>query len=220
MVKLIEMKATRRGYFIGEKLKKLLQEKGLSIYRLAKLTGLTQSGLSMIINNQRAVSPAILRKIAETLNIPEVYFIEEEPTKEYPPSPEVIEREYIAIPIITGVGAGGEVITDDYTLIKRTQLPKKTVSAFEVEGDSMEPTIPKDWLVLVDPTDLQLYEGGIFLFASQGNGLFIRRVHKVDNQWELVPDNRKYAPQKLTEEIKVLGRVLKKLPKIEPMEVE
>ncbi len=36
----------------------------------------------------------------------------------------------------------------------------------------------------------------------------------------MVPDNRKYAPEKFTDEWRVVGRVIKKMPKMEPMSVE
>ena len=222
-VKKEETHESGRAYLIGDKLKKIMKERELTQYALAKKSGIPQSMLSAYINNKHGISKKNLKKLAQALGVPESYFIEDEPPKEYPPSPEVVEREYIAIPIITGVGAGGEVITDNYTLIKRAHLPKKTLSAFEVQGDSMEPTIPKDWIVLIDPEDVELQDGKVYLFARSGgldNGLVIRRVFKRNGDWMMVPDNRKYAPEKLTNEWRVVGRVIKKMPKMEPMNVE
>ena len=219
----VKKERKKRGYLIGDKLKKLLKEKGLSQYKLAEITGIPQPQISDYVRNRYGVSKPTLEKLAQALGVSPSYFIEDEPPKEYPPTPEVVEREYIAIPIITGVGAGGEVITDNYTLIKRAQLPRKTVSAFEVQGDSMEPTIPKDWLVLIDSEDTELQDGKIYLFARSGgadNGLVIRRVFKKNGDWVMVPDNRKYAPEKLTDDWKVVGRVIKKMPKMELMNVE
>ena len=218
-----EDKVTGRGYYIGEKLQKILSERKLKQNQLAKMAGISPGTITDLIKNRHAASPKNLKKIARALGVPESYFIEEEPPKEYPPSPEVVEREYVAIPIITGVGAGGEVITDNYTLIKRAQLPRKTLSAFEVQGDSMEPTIPQGWIVLIDPEDMELQDGKVYLFARSGgsdNGLVIRRVFKENGDWMMVPDNRKYAPEKFTDEWRVVGRVIKKMPKMEPMSVE
>ena len=176
----------------------------------------------MIINNKRAASPEKIERIAQALGVSPSYFLEDEPPKEYPPTPEVVEREYIAIPIITGVGAGS-LITDNYTLIKRSQLPKKSISAFEIKGDSMEPTIPEGWIVLIDTEDTELQNGKVYLFAESNgnteNNLFIRRVYKTDDSWELVPDNRKYAPQKL-DQLRVIGRVVKKLAPPELQDVD
>ena len=208
-----------RAYLIGDKLKKIMKEKKLTQYALAKKSGIPQSMLSAYINNRHGISKKNLKKLAQALDVPESYFIEDEPPKEYPPTPEVVEREYIAIPIITGVGAGGEVITDNYTIIKRSQLPRKTLSAFEVHGDSMEPTIPQGWIVLIDPNDRELQNGKIYLFAgsegSDQNGLLIRRVFRKNDEWMMVPDNRRYEPEKLTDAWKVVGRAVKKMPKME-----
>jgi len=218
-----EDKATGRGYYIGKKLEKLLAERGLKKNQLAKRAGISPGTITDLIKNRHAASPKNLKKIAQALGVPQSYFIEEEPPKEYPPTPEVVEREYIAIPIITGVGAGGEVITDNYTLIKRSQLPRKTLSAFEVQGDSMDPTIPKDWFVLIDSEDTELQSGKVYLFARSGgpeNGLVIRRVFKENDDWVMVPDNRKYPPEKLTDEWRIVGRVVQKMPKMEPISVE
>ena len=214
-----------RAYLIGDKLKKIMEEKKITQYRLAIESGIPQSMISAYVNNKHGISKKNLKKLAEALGISESYFIEEDLPKQYPPTPEVVEREYIAIPIITGVGAGGEVITDDYTLIRRSQLPRKSLSAFEVRGDSMEPTIPKGWIVLIDPDDKKLQNGKIYLFATSGggadeNGLLIRRVFRQNDEWMMVPDNRKYQPEKLTDTWKVVGRAVKKMPKMELENVE
>lgn len=218
------MEAIEQEHYIGDKLRELLARLGISQRKLAKLTGYTQQYINQLANNKSRASVRAIKKLSQALGVSPSYFLEEEPPKEYPPPPDVVEREYVPIPKITGVGAGGEVITDDYTLIKRSRLSRKSVSAFDVLGDSMEPTIPKGWTVLIDPNDKELVEGGIYLFAvsygNSENGLIIRRVHKVNDEWELVPDNRKYAPQKLTGDYKIIGRVLKKLPPNEPMDVE
>ena len=213
-----------RAYLIGDKLKKIMEEKGLTQYALAKKSGIPQSMLSAYVRNKHGISKKNLKKLAQALGVPESYFIEDDPPKQYPPTPDVVEREYIAIPIITGVGAGGEVITDNYTLIRRAQLPRRVLSAFEVEGDSMEPTIPKGYLVLIDPDDRELVDGKVYLFASGSgtteNGLTIRRVFKQNDEWVMVPDNRTYAPSTLSADWVIVGRVVKKMPKMEPEDVE
>ena len=88
----------------------------------------------------------------------------------------------------------------------------------------MEPTIPKGWIVLIDPDDRKLQSGKIYLFASSGgadqNGLLIRRDFRQNDEWMMVPDNRKYQPEKLTDTWKVVGRAVKKMLKMELMNVE
>jgi len=112
----VRKKATGRGYYIGDKLSTLLAERGITPYRLAKMTGITQPAISMIVNNKRAASPEKIERIAQALGVPMSYFIEEEPPKEYPPTPEVVEREYYP----------PEKLTDEWRIVGRVvqKMPK------------------------------------------------------------------------------------------------
>jgi len=63
---------------IGERVKKLRHEKGLTLQDVAKLTGFSKALISQIENN--IVTPPIntLAKIAKVLNVKMTYFFEEE----------------------------------------------------------------------------------------------------------------------------------------------
>ena len=220
-------KGKGKGILIGDKLRPLLEKIQASERELACRIGISPTAVYKWKTNKSGITWEQLQVLSEALGVSTDYFLEDkeedEPPKKYPPTPEVVEREYIAMPIIAGVGADGEVLTDDYTLIKRSLLPRRTLYAFEVQGDSMEPTIPKDWIVLIDLEDVELRDGKVYLFARSGglnNSLVIRRVFKESGDWMMIPDNRKYAPEKFTDERRVVGRVIKKMPKMEPMNVE
>ena len=221
---LVVAKESERGYLIGEKLKRLLEKKNITQYKLSKITGIPQPMISGYIHNKHGISRVNLEKLSKALDVPISYFIEEEPPKGYPPTSDVVEREYVAIPIVTKVGAGGQMYTSDYILMKRSSLPKLKVSGFIVEGDSMEPTIPQGWVVFIDPNDVELLEGKVYLFniftETDDNGLVIRRVFKEGDRWIAVPDNRKYKPETIDDGWKVVGRVIKKMPMVEPMNVD
>ena len=123
----------------------------------------------------------------------------------------VSEEDYIKVPIITRVGAG-EVITDDYILIERGKLPSLSVKAFKVVGDSMEPRLYEGEIVLIDPNDVELKDGAIYLFArSNGNNenvLTLRIAKKIGENWFMVPANEKYPIVKLTDEWRVIGKAV------------
>ncbi len=215
-------KATARGYYIGDKLMRLLKQKNITPYKLAKLTGISQPAISMIVNNKRAASPEKIEIISKVLGVSPSYFIEEEPPEKAPLV--VMEKEYVVIPIISGVGTGGELVSDHYTLIRRADLSRRTISAFEAYGDSMEPTIPEGYIVLIDPYDKELIEGKVYLFVQNDGAIhtffLLRRVMKIGDEWYLVPDNRKYKPTKLTEFYMVIGKAIKKLPPIKPEDID
>jgi len=214
-------------FYIGEKLNTLLKSRGISQRQLARMTGYTQQYINAVARNKTSVSIRALKKIAEALGVSPSYFLEDYESLSFINNKElkdeVIAREYVMIPVITGVGAGGEIITRDHVLIRRGQVPVKTVVAFEVKGDSMEPTIPSQSIVLVDREDRELQEGKVYLFVrtngNDENGLLIRRVYKGDKGWMLVPDNRRYPPEDAAG-YSVVGRVLYKLPPIKLERVE
>ncbi len=215
-------KGKGKGIFIGDKLSKLLEKQGISDRRLAKILGVSNTAVYKWKHNKAGITWEYLEKLAQALGVSPSYFIEEEPPEKV--SLDVMEREYVAIPIISGVGAGGEFVSDHYTLIRRADLPRRTISAFEVYGDSMEPTIPEGYIVLIDPYDKELAEGKVYLFAQNDGSIhtsfLLRRVMKIGDEWYLVPDNRKYKPTKLTEFYMVVGRAIKKLPPIKPEDIE
>jgi len=78
---------------------------------------------------------------------------------------------------------------------------------YQVEGDSMSPTLNDGDRVYVDPTELDLREGRVYVFDIPGNGHTIKRVRRLDDgELWLVSDNPKYRPWRPSE-MRVIGRV-------------
>jgi repressor LexA len=78
---------------------------------------------------------------------------------------------------------------------------------YQVEGDSMAPTLNDGDRVYVDPTELDLREGRVYVFDIPGNGHTIKRVRRLDDgELWLVSDNPKYRPWRPSE-MRVIGRV-------------
>ena len=78
---------------------------------------------------------------------------------------------------------------------------------YQVEGDSMAPTLNDGDRVYVDPTELDLREGRVYVFEIPGNGHTIKRVRRLDDgELWLVSDNPKYRPWRPSE-MRVIGRV-------------
>jgi len=72
----------QRAFLIGDKLKRLMKEVGMTQYRLSKLTGIPQSMISGYLNNKHGISRGNLEKIAKALGVPVSYFIEDETSEE------------------------------------------------------------------------------------------------------------------------------------------
>ena len=63
----------------GERIKKLMKEKGLSEYELAKQVGIGQPMVSHITRGLREPSLTVLGRIAQTLGVKVADLIEEDP---------------------------------------------------------------------------------------------------------------------------------------------
>lgn len=78
---------------------------------------------------------------------------------------------------------------------------------YQVEGDSMTPTLNEGDRVYVDPREMDLREERVYVFEIPGDGHVIKRVRRLDDgeMW-LVSDNPRYRPMR-PDECLVVGRV-------------
>ena len=87
--------------------------------------------------------------------------------------------------------------------------------AWIVDSDNMEPTLPRDSLVLIDSTQTNIGAAGIYAFQSNGNFALRRLYPRLDGNVDVVNDNKAYPsinvpPTSLTESphMKIVGRVV------------
>lgn len=78
----------------------------------------------------------------------------------------------------------------------------------EICGDSMEPTAFEGERAFVDTRDVDLHEGGIYLFNIVGDGFAIKRARRLRGEWYMLSDNLKYPPLS-REDVQIVGRVYK-----------
>jgi len=130
--------------------------------------------------------------------------------------------------IFGGMGGGGmlEVITDEGgTLVDGDQLrgywtfPDYMVSAFrnlrkiyawEVRGDSMEPTLAGGSVVFVDMAQDKLPPEDIYAI-DYGDGLMVKRLKLIprSDRVAVISDNDRYgADELLRDEVRVYGRIV------------
>lgn len=80
-------------------------------------------------------------------------------------------------------------------------------------GDSMSPVIENQDIVLIDTSNTDISNGGIFLFEINTKR-FIKRLRlRVTGELDIISDNNKYPLETVTNgsELKVIGRVIKNL---------
>lgn len=177
---------------IGERTRKLREEKGWSQEKLAEESGVSQGTIGFIETGTTKNSK-YLPQIAKSLDVTVEYLREGLGS----PSPE----EYAFIPrykIKGAAGTGHE--NDDHVSIDGTHafrydwLKKKGVNSahlavIEVTGDSMSPELKDGDVVLLDLADKDLRDGEIYAIQTQ-NGTRIKRVVKLlDGRIRLSSDN-------------------------------
>jgi len=110
----------------------------------------------------------------------------------------------------------GEILMPDYLLSEFTRAKAPRVHWIKVRGDSMEPTLLPGERVMVDTTDQQFGQGGVFVIRDPDGEILVKRLRKLkDGEIELVSDNPKQPPMvHRADEIGILGRVVGRLARL------
>lgn len=116
------------------------------------------------------------------------------------------------IPLFSRISAGVGVITDeeptDYISLPGIRNAD-SVFAINVKGDSMEPTIKNQSIILCRQGE-ELKDGEVGAFLVNGES-FVKRIKVTKNFFALLSDNPNYQPIYVypENEFKVIGKVLK-----------
>jgi phage repressor protein C with HTH and peptisase S24 domain len=128
--------------------------------------------------------------------------------------------------INASAGGGAFNFDEDYELLaidkeflnnlyKSHSVNIENIAAINVIGDSMEPTLLNQEVILFDTTMTDIEKDGIFVISSN-SGLFVKRIAKrVDGSIELISDNKNYNSENvsISEQayIRLLGKVIGKV---------
>jgi transcriptional regulator with XRE-family HTH domain len=96
---------------VGIRLKQLRSERGKSLRALARSSGLSTNGLSMIERGRTSPSVSTLYKLADALSVPITAFFRNEPERQDIVFRKPEERRRVAIPKGVWEGLGGESFT-------------------------------------------------------------------------------------------------------------
>lgn len=201
---------------IGTNIRKLRKEKGLTLNQLAALIESDVGNLSRLERNQQGYSDAVLSKLAAALEVPvAVFFMTEEQIKGLKGfavrSVEVVSDDdprwvHIRKVKLKLTGGFNEFETepefyDGATLavpcdwVKRNKFNPENLYAILVRGESMEPTLYQNDVVIVNMDDKTPVDGAIFAINYEGDPI-VKRMERDAGDWWLTsdnPDKRKYA---------------------------
>lgn len=191
-------------------LDKLKDEKNLSISEIARRTDTAKSSVSRYFNRTRQFPLDKINEFAKAFNVkPEFLLGVDSPSN-------IIEIKQVQnVPVISSVACGQPIFAednyDDSIPYSVDLLPSGKVFFVKAVGDSMEPTIKPDELVLV--REQEVVENGeiaCVVFEDEGSYATLKRLRKQDGRVMLIPDNTDYMPYELKEDdnVRILGKAM------------
>lgn len=193
----------------GKKLKRLLEERNITQTKLAEMLNCKQSIISRWVKEISAnPKKETIDKLANALNVPPSYFIEEIDTSTVQPLNDITTMK---LPILTTVVCGkpdyctiDEQVIDDFVEVPKNLFPD---SDFIVRciGESMLPEIPPQTYCIIKKIDVPLNNKNMLVKTE--NGYTIKRIKVVDGKIELHylnPSGKKIIPK----EVKIIGKVV------------
>ena len=209
---------------LGNYLKKIRNERDLSLREVYNITNISYSHLNMIENGKRNVTPALLRELANLYHIDylDLYekagyidLIEDEKKNKY--KTDKLGEPVTSIPILGSVKAGYNYLAQENwigTIDVETSLVGngKEYFALKIKGDSMAPVfIENDIVIIKKQDDCENNEFAVVII--NGDEGTLKKVKKTDSGIILQPLNPAYGPVMYTYEevqtipIKIVGIV-------------
>ncbi len=122
-----------------------------------------------------------------------------------------------AVEAVAGAGesleTGGE--TTGHVAFRKTELKKRGVKAkncvvMRVRGESMQPLIRDGDTILVDQSQTEPRDGGIYCIGL-GDALMVKRLQRIPSGWNLCSENPTSPPVPVThgdlDQLRIYGRV-------------
>lgn len=201
---------------------------GLTQTKMAEELGITQGAISQYLNGRIPMNYRTLKAFCLALGIEDTDIRGDLPEQQFnPPSTSTDEYvEVLALPQTVGLQDGPEA--DEYaqanamkfrkSLLRRRGLLTRPLAVFYAQGRSMEPLISDGDSVLLDTSDTEAVDGGMYVVSwldsrSQAQG--VRRAMTLEGKVFFTSDNPKgdqnwQKPRRMDskrEPITVLGRV-------------
>ncbi len=197
---------------LGQRIKFLRTQNGLSATQLADKIGLSRPALSMVENGNRGVSIEMAKKIATLFDVAIDYLLGNTDTPNSPSIKEILEAfnksveekqknsiltkvKLKLIPVYDGANAGEIGAFPDANVIQFfATIPIDSTGRYGViiHGDSMEPEIRDGDVAVIDPN--QEVSNGKKAVVSVDGGVLVKRIYRQNGTVTLVSDNPEYPP--------------------------
>ena len=220
---------------IGNTIRKLRKAKGLTLNQLATLVESDVGNLSRLERGQQGYTDATINKIAAALNVPvAALFTEDDAHREAmlkldwipikvvdDDDPSMVRIPKVKLRLSAGINGfeaeperfDGSTTSVPANWMERNGLTKDNLIAIRVRGESMEPSLYEDDLVVINIADKKPVDGSVYAINYEGEPV-VKRLSRDAGRWWLTsdnPDQRKYH-RKVCEgdACIIIGRVVRK----------
>jgi phage repressor protein C with HTH and peptisase S24 domain len=219
---------------VGTNIRKLRTEKGLTLNQLAAEIGSDVGNLSRLERGVQGYTDPVLKKIADALSVPVAAFFAEDDaqlasllTLDFMPvrvvdddHPEFVKIPKVKLRLSAGIQGfqtdpetyDGSTVSVHHNWILRNGFTRENLMAMRVKGESMEPTLYEDDLVIINLADKRMVDGQVYAINYEGEAV-IKRLVREGGQWYLYSDNPspRYGKRSCQgAECIVIGKVVKR----------
>lgn len=196
---------------LGQRIKQMLRERGMTQAELARMVGTKQQTISYIVSDSNpGKTSRYATKIAEVLGVNPAWLASGSGDAHDPTVPIQIEGVFVQsvqVPVLLSAevpahlnGAGGT--TKRGVLMTDCATPGKSF-ALEIEGESMSPKFRPGDRAVIDTTLAP--EPGDYVAALLGDTLVFRRYRQRHPGFELVPENQDWETVHSDESVRIVG---------------
>ncbi|WP_169709646.1 XRE family transcriptional regulator [Deferrisoma camini] len=193
---------------IGEQLRAVRKKMGMSQSEFARLVGVSLPTIQRYERGETSPKAELLRRVAKVCDVSfdlEDYIIEPEGKSEGVVSSDT----YTPIPLVKPklAGGGGSVVIDEGVetwLHFRTEWlkqigPARQLVLMRVEGDSMEPTLYENDVIMIHQGKRELRPGKLYAIGIDDR-LLVKRLHPaLGGGIEIISDNPRYGKEVIKE---------------------
>lgn len=199
----------------GYKIAEARMAKGWSQQKLAEMIGTTQQQIARYESGNNDVKASVLIKLSGALDVTLSYLLGMKDA-----DGNQSKDQFIDVPLYGSIAAGTPIemveVEDTFPVPMKMREAHPDAFLLKVEGESMNRILPNGCYALVDPCDTVEENGAPYAVCVNGYDATIKRVRKLNNGFELVPDSNDptYPVQTFnynepgTETVTVIGRVV------------
>ena len=198
---------------IGKNIRRVREAHGLTQEEFGAIAGVSAMAVSQWENNRAVPRMGAVQRLADHFGIKKGDIVDENTS-----SPEV--ASFSEVPLFGSIAAGTPLDMDscDVRYLVPTDVISRHPGAFllKVEGESMNRVLPNGCYALVEPCSDVRNDNMPYAVCVNGYSATIKRIHRLSNGFELVPDSTDptYRPKVYdygdegTETISIIGEVV------------